>query len=103
MTCRAIAGPASTEKRTAAAPINLNFVMRPSFWSGNAKDQLRTQAVVAGACPKMIFNDANSIAGQRCPSTARNSGLTSGLLKGNWRRRWLLLWRGAIEDHRQSR
>jgi hypothetical protein len=30
--CRAIAGPASTEKRTAATPISLNFVMRSSFW-----------------------------------------------------------------------
>jgi len=32
ITCRAIAGAASTEESTAAAPISLNFVMRSSRW-----------------------------------------------------------------------
>jgi hypothetical protein len=35
--------------------------MRPSFWSGDAKDQLRAQAEVAGACPKIIFNGCENV------------------------------------------
>jgi hypothetical protein len=72
--------------------------MRSSFWSGNAKDQLRTQAEVGGACPKIIFNDANSGAGQQPDNGGGYQGGSANLLA----RETEIIMGGAHQSSRAS-